>query len=88
MAWCESGANLARHRVAFEQAATVSRDPLARITDDPPHSEAEERFVLLGQSNRRHLLVVLFTERGDAIHLISARKATRRERNDPEEAKR
>jgi len=63
----------------------VFGDPLGRITDDPRHSQAEERFVLLGQSDRRRLLVVMFTERGEAIHLISARKATRREQRGYEE---
>ncbi|HEV8309139.1 MAG TPA: BrnT family toxin [Methylomirabilota bacterium] len=57
------------------------------MTDDPRHSQGEERFVLLGQSGRRRLLVVMFTERGEAIHLISARKATRRERREYEESK-
>ncbi len=61
-------------------------DPLGRITDDPRHSEGEERFVLLGQSAKRRLLVVMFTERGEALHLISARKATRRERREYEES--
>jgi uncharacterized protein len=56
------------------------------IVDDPRHSEAEERLVLLGQSTWRRLLVVMFTERGDAIRLISARMATRRERRDYEES--
>jgi uncharacterized DUF497 family protein len=83
----KAAANRAKHKVTFEEAATVFGDPLGRITDDPRHSEGEERFVLLGQSNRRRLLVVLFTERGDAIHLISARKATRREQKHYEEAK-
>ena len=46
----------------------------------------EERFVLLGLSERRRLLVVMFTERGDALHLISARRATRRERRKYEES--
>jgi hypothetical protein len=64
----------------FEEAATVFGDPLGRITDDPRHSEGEERFALLGESSKRRLLVVLFTERDNTIHLISARKATRRER--------
>jgi uncharacterized DUF497 family protein len=50
------------------------------------NSQDEERFVLLGESARRCLLVVMFTERGEAIHLISARKATRRERRHYEEA--
>lgn len=61
-------------------------DPLGRIADDPRHSEEEERLVLLGQSAKRRLLVVLFTDRGEAIHLISARKATRREQREYEEA--
>jgi uncharacterized DUF497 family protein len=64
----------------------VFGDPLGRITDDPRHSDDEERFVLLGQSDRRRLLVVMFTERGEAIRLISARKATRRERRTYEES--
>jgi hypothetical protein len=42
--------------------------------------------VLLGRSDRRRLLVVMFTERGEALHLISARKATRRERREYEES--
>jgi len=64
----------------------VFGDPLGRIADDPRHSEEEERLVLLGQSAKHRLLVVLFTERGEAIHLISARKATRREQREYEEA--
>ena len=60
-------------------------DPLGRIADDPRHSEGEERFVLLGQSDRHRLLVVMFTERGEVIHLISARRATRREQREYEE---
>ena len=81
----KAAANRAKHQVTFEEAATVFGDPLGRIADDPRHSQGEERFVLLGQSDRRRLLVVMFTERGEAIHLISARKATRRERREYEE---
>ena len=79
--------NRAKHKVAFEEASTVFGDPLGRITDDPRHSQDEERFVLLGESDRRRLIVVMFTERDEAIHLISARTATRRERREYEEAK-
>lgn len=79
--------NRAKHKITFEEAATVFGDPLGRIVDDPRHSESEERFVLLGQSDRHRLLVVMFTERGEALHLISARKATRRERQEYEESK-
>jgi hypothetical protein len=78
--------NRARHNVSFEEAVTVFGDPLGRITDDPRHSEDEERFVLLGQSRRRRLLVVMFAERGEVIRLISARKATRHERREYEES--
>ena len=81
----KAAANRAKHKVTFEEAKTVFGDPLGRITDDPRHSEGEERFALLGQSDGRRLLVVLFTERGETIHLISARKATRRERREYEE---
>lgn len=82
----KAAANRAKHKVTFGEATTVFGDPLGRIVDDPRHSQEEQRFVLLGQSARRRLLVVLFTERGEAIHLISARKATRRERREYEEA--
>jgi len=82
----KAAANRAKHKVTFEEAATVFGDPLGLITDDPRHSQGEERFVLLGQSDRRRLLVVMFTERGEAIHLISARRATRRERRKYEES--
>ena len=83
----KAAANRAKHQVAFEEAATVFGDPLGRIADDTRHSQSEERFVLLGQSDRHRLLVVMFTERGEAIHLISARKATRRERREYEQGK-
>ena len=77
--------NRAKHKISFEEAATVFGDSLGRITDDPRHSETEERYVLLGQSARRRLLAVMFTERGQAIRLVNARKATRRERREYEE---
>lgn len=80
----KAAVNRAKHKVSFEEAVTVFGDPLGRITDDPRHSETEERYVLLGQSARRRLLAVMFTERGQAIRLIGARKATRRERREYE----
>jgi uncharacterized DUF497 family protein len=73
--------NLARHKVSF----TAFGDPLGQIIDDPRHSADEERFVLLGRSDRRRLLVVMFTGHGEAIRLISARRATPRERRRHEE---
>jgi uncharacterized protein len=64
----------------FDEAVTTFGDPLARMIDDPDHSVSEERSILLGQSDRGRLLVVLFTERRGSIRLISARRATPRER--------
>ncbi len=80
--------NLANHGLSFEEAATVFGDPLGRIVDDPRHSTDEPRYVLLGHSERQQLLAVMFTERAKAIRLISARKATRRERREYEEGER
>ena len=72
--------NLVIHGVSFDEASTVFQDPLSITIDDPLHSEDEERSVLLGHSYRNRLLVIVHTERGDRIRLISARVATNRER--------
>ena len=77
--------NLAKHAVSFDEAVTAFGDPLARIIDDPAHSMSEQRSILLGRSDRGRLLVVMFTERLQAIRLISARRATPRERRWHEE---
>lgn len=77
--------NLKKHGVSFEEAATVFADPFALTIADPLHSEGEDRLVTLGESQRRRLLVVVFTERGDNIRLITARVAMRRERKNYEE---
>jgi uncharacterized DUF497 family protein len=77
--------NVAKHGVSFEEAATVFGDPLGRIVADPRHSLEEHRFVLLGLSREQHLLTVMFVDRGEAIRILSARRATRRERRDYEE---
>jgi uncharacterized DUF497 family protein len=60
-------------------------DPLARIFDDPQHSEGERRELIVGHSTPRRLLIVSFVERGDAVRILRARRATRRERRDDEE---
>ncbi|MFQ5341125.1 MAG: BrnT family toxin [Anaerolineae bacterium] len=77
-------ANIAKHGVSFEEAATVFRDPLASIFDDEDHSHEELREIIIGHSDGHRLLLVWFTERDDAIRIVSARKATRRERRDYE----
>ena len=81
--WDEAKAksNVAKHGVSFEEASTVFGDARSLTIPDPAHSQLEERFVVLGQSHQRKLLVVVHTERGDNIRIISARRASRKERN-------
>ena len=81
----KAAANLAKHKVSFEEAATVFGDPLGGIVADPRHSSGEARFVLLGLSQDRRLLAVMYAERGGAVRIVSARPATRRERRNHEE---
>jgi uncharacterized DUF497 family protein len=73
--------NETKHGVSFEEARTVFFDERARLTDDPDHSQDEERFILLGLSSTLRLLVVCHCYRGErgVIRIISARKATARE---------
>ena len=80
----KAAASLVKHKVSFDEAATVFGDPLGLIVHDARHSMDEDRFVLLGLSEFHHLLAVMYTDRGEAIRLISARKATRRERKNYE----
>ena len=77
--------NLWKHRVSFEEATTALFDPLSKTATDPSHSVEEFRFITFGMSARRRLLVVSYTERGKTIRLISARLATRNEREIYEE---
>jgi uncharacterized DUF497 family protein len=86
--WDEKKAksNLAKHAVGFAEATTVFGDPLSLTIPDPAHSQAEDRFIIIGSSHRRKLLVVVHTERGDNIRIISARPAGRRERKSYEES--
>jgi uncharacterized DUF497 family protein len=78
--------NWRKHRVSFEEAVTVFRDPLARIHDDPEHSVAERREIIIGTSVAKRVILVCFTERGDAVRLINAREADPAEREDYEES--
>jgi hypothetical protein len=81
----KAASNLAKHAVSFEEAATVFGDPLGRISSDPRHSTDEERFVILGVSRLRRVLIVMFVDRGEAVRIVSARRATPRERRNYEE---
>jgi len=80
-------ANWRKHKVTFEEATTVFYDPLAKITDDPDHSDLENRFILIGHSQKRNLLFVVhvYSEGENIIRIISARKATKQERRDFED---
>ena len=79
--------NASKHGVTFEEANTVFADPLSVTIYDPVPSEDEDRYVTLGESQRRRLLVVVFTDRDDRIRITSARVATRRERKDYEKGR-
>jgi uncharacterized protein len=76
----KAAGNLGKHKVSFVEAATVFGDQLSITVYDPDHSVREHRFITIGWSNRRRLLMVAHTERGDRIRIISARRLTRAER--------
>ncbi len=81
----KADANARKHGVTFDEASTVFGDPLNLLMSDPAHTLDEERYLLLGMSNRRRLLVVAFAERPPRARRISARRATRQERRQYEE---
>ena len=76
----KSALNRNKHGVTFDEAVTVFYDPLAATFGDPDHSIEEERLITVGYSAQGRLLVVCHTERSGAIRIISARRATARER--------
>lgn len=77
----KSAANLRKHGVSFDEAKTVFNDENARLINDPDHSEAEDRFVILGMSQLPRLLIVChcYRSEGGIVRIISARRATRSE---------
>jgi hypothetical protein len=77
--------NFSKHGVSFEEAATVFFDPLYIDFFDPAHSDDERRYIRVGRSEQHRVLVVSYTERDHAARLISARLATKRERQAYEE---
>ena len=76
--------NMGKHGVSFEEASTAFKDTLSLTIDDPLHSSDEERLILIGMSYNNHMLVIVHTEIRDSIRIISARKATKKERNNYE----
>ena len=81
----KAAANLRKHGVSFNEAATVFGDFLGITAVDPDHSTDESRYITVGSSNRGRVLMVAHVERGDRIRIISARTLTRTERRDYEE---
>jgi uncharacterized protein len=81
----KAGINLKAHEVSFEEASTVFEDPLSTCFPDPEHSEAEDRFILVGYSVRQRLLFVSHQEMHDHVRIISARPATPPERKRHEQ---
>jgi hypothetical protein len=77
--------NHRKHRVLFEEAATVFGDPSALTYPDPDHSTTEQRFITVGRSSAGRVLMIAHTDRDGNVRIISARKATQRERNHYEE---
>lgn len=73
--------NLQKHGISFDEAVTVFSDQMALTFLDTDHSEAEERSRTYGISTKGRLLVVVHTERRNVLRIISARKATRYEKN-------
>jgi uncharacterized protein len=77
--------NRATHGIRLEEALTVFRDPLARIFEDEEHSQTEPREIVIGHPVKQRLILVCFTVQETRIRIISARRATRLERQDYEE---
>jgi uncharacterized DUF497 family protein len=77
--------NRRKHRVSFQEAATVFGDPLAVTYSDPDHSVSEQRFITVGLSSAGKVLMVSHADRDESIRIISARKVTQHEREHYEE---
>ena len=81
-------ANLTKHSITFEEAKTVFNDIHSITIADPDHSIDEDRFIDIGMSTHGNVLVVVYTERGSNIRLISCRKATKHEQQAYEKRER
>jgi len=81
----KAAANVRKHRIDFHEAATVLNDSLSTTFQDHDHSRRERRYLTIGTSSNGRLLVVAHTEDNDAVRMISARRASRRERRFYEE---
>ena len=84
----KESANIRRHGVSFHEASTVFIDPLSMTFFDPDHSEEENRFITLGIATTGRLLFVSHTDREAGTRIISAREATKKEREGYEKTTR
>lgn len=80
-------ANRRKHKISFDEAATVFADTLAHVFPDQDHSDDETRFLIIGMSEAGRILVVAHTDRDERTRIISAREATRKERMFYEESR-
>ena len=78
-------ANLRKHDVSFEQAATVFLNALAITFSDPDHSDEEYREITIGLTNKHRVVFVSHCPRGDRTRIIGARRTTRKELKQYEE---
>ena len=79
-------ANMRKHGVSFEEAATVFLDPLAVTYPDPDHSDEENREFTNWPFHQLQRVFLSHTRRARRTRLISGRKATKRERKQYEES--
>jgi hypothetical protein len=79
--WDENKArlNFKKHKVSFKEAKTIFNDPSLMTFLDLEHSDYEQRYINIGISSRKRFLIVIHTERGGNIRIISCRKATKSE---------
>lgn len=82
----KASANRRKHQVDFEEAATVLGDRLSITVPDSAHSrKGDQRWITVGMSRNRRLTVVIHSDQGDSVRIISARHATRKEQRNYEE---
>lgn len=81
----KAASNRLKHGVSFQESASVLGDPLSITYHDPDHSATEHRFITVGMSPSGQVIMVAYTDRGDNIRIISARRTTRQERKHYEE---
>ena len=72
--------NIRKHGVSFDEAASAFSDVFSFTYDDESHSQTEQRYATLGMSNQGRVLVIAHTMRAERVRIISARKASQREK--------